>query len=150
MGRDQARLELVAAELPGKVHAWPVDLSDRHKLHAAIADLPRRFPELSIVINNAGIQIEANFPDGSAWSRRADLRRETAVNLDAVVALCAGLLPHLAKQPRAAIGNVTSGLAIAPKRSSPVYCATKAGVRASRRAPTSTGSTPTLLPRRAS
>jgi uncharacterized oxidoreductase len=51
-----------------------------------------------------------------------------------VVALSAGLLPLLARQPSAALVNVTSGLALAPKRSAPVYCATKAAVRSFTRA----------------
>jgi uncharacterized oxidoreductase len=48
--------------------------------------------------------------------------------------LSAGLLPLLARQPSAAILNITSGLALAPKKSSPVYCATKAGLRSFTRA----------------
>ena len=41
----------------------------------------------------------------------------------------AGLLPLLVRQPEASIVNVTTGLALAPKRSSPVYCASKAALR---------------------
>jgi uncharacterized oxidoreductase len=37
-------------------------------------------------------------------------------------------LPHLKKQDEAAIVNVTSGLAFVPLPTSPVYCATKAGL----------------------
>jgi uncharacterized oxidoreductase len=39
------------------------------------------------------------------------------------------LLPRLLERPEAAIVNVTSGLAIAPRAGGPVYCATKAGLR---------------------
>jgi uncharacterized oxidoreductase len=38
------------------------------------------------------------------------------------------LLPHLLARPRAAIVNVTSGLAFAPLSGAPVYCATKAAL----------------------
>lgn len=48
--------------------------------------------------------------------------------------LSAGMLPILARQPEAAIVNITTGLALAPKKSSPVYCATKAGLRSFTRA----------------
>ena len=54
---------------------------------------------------------------------------ELALNLEAPIALSAGLLPLLARQPEAAIVNVTTGLALAPKQSAPVYCATKAALR---------------------
>jgi uncharacterized oxidoreductase len=38
-------------------------------------------------------------------------------------------LPRLALEPQARIVFVTSGLALAPKSSSPVYCASKAALR---------------------
>src|SRR3546814_2581950 len=49
-------------------------------------------------------------------------------NLDASIALCTRLLPVLRARPEAAIVNVTSGLAIAPRGGGSVYCATKAGL----------------------
>ena len=60
---------------------------------------------------------------------RPALQEEIALNFEAVVAVSTGLLPHLRRQPSAMIVNVTSGLALAPKTSSPVYCATKSAVR---------------------
>ena len=39
------------------------------------------------------------------------------------------MAPHLASRPEAILLNVTSGLALTPKASAPVYCATKAGLR---------------------
>jgi uncharacterized oxidoreductase len=41
-----------------------------------------------------------------------------------------GALPFLARQPEAAIMNVSSLLGFTPKKSAPVYCATKAAVHA--------------------
>ncbi|MEM6990093.1 MAG: SDR family NAD(P)-dependent oxidoreductase, partial [Myxococcota bacterium] len=43
-------------------------------------------------------------------------------------------LPELIARPRAALVQVTSGLALSPKASAPVYCATKSGLRAFTRA----------------
>ena len=57
-----------------------------------------------------------------------NLAQELAVNLEAPVALTAALLPVLASQPQAAVVNITTGLALAPKKSAPVYCAAKAGL----------------------
>jgi uncharacterized oxidoreductase len=134
-----ARVVAVARTVDGLtgvagVHPWPVDLADA----AAVADLAdrvaERHPDLSVLINNAGVQTLTDFLAEDPRELRPVLRREVAVNLDAVVALSTGLLPHLARRPSAAIVNVTTGLALAPKRSAPVYCATKAAVRSFTRA----------------
>lgn len=57
------------------------------------------------------------------------MEREIAINVDAVVHLCQGVVPVLKQRDEAALVNVSSGLAIAPKASAPVYCASKAFVR---------------------
>jgi len=51
------------------------------------------------------------------------------LNLNAPMHLIGQLLPGLLARPEAAIVNVTSGLAIAPRAGGPVYCASKAGLR---------------------
>jgi uncharacterized oxidoreductase len=132
-GRDRERLESLAAEHGDTVSPHVIDLADQDTVDAFADELPRRHPELSIVINNAGVQTNTDFFDDQHVARPV-LRRELAVNLDAVIALSTGLLPHLRRQPTAAIVNITSALAIAPKASAPVYCAAKSGVRTFTRA----------------
>jgi uncharacterized oxidoreductase len=56
------------------------------------------------------------------------MHEEIAINLDAPLHLTSLLLPHLLKQERAAIVNVTSGLSFVPLTATPVYCATKAAL----------------------
>ena len=128
-GRDGDRLARLEAMHPRRITAWPVDLSIPAETDALIRDLPRRHPELSMVVNNAGAQTLTDFLADDVEALRPTLRREISLNLDAVIAISTGLLDHLRRQPSAAIVNVTSGLALAPKTSSPVYCATKAAVR---------------------
>lgn len=81
---------------------------------------------VDVLIHNAGVQRELDLrdPDVVGWTDE-----EVALNLVAPIALTAALLPGLHQRPEAAIVNVTSGLALAPKASAPVYCATKAGLR---------------------
>ncbi len=134
VGRDGERTRALADELSGPVTPWIADLADPEAVDALVTELPDRHPDLSVVVNNAGIQVLTDFLTDDPETLRSSARREIAVNLDAVVALSAGLLPHLARGPDGAIVNVTSGLAIAPKRTAPVYCATKAGVRTFTRA----------------
>jgi uncharacterized oxidoreductase len=133
-GRDRAGLDALVADHPDRVRPWTIDLADPDAVDTFIRDLPDRHPALSVVINNAGVQTLTDFLAEDPHAQRPSLRREIAVNLDAVIALSTGLLPHLRGQPSAAIVNITTGLALAPKRSAPVYCATKAGVRAFTRA----------------
>ncbi|SFR02679.1 uncharacterized oxidoreductase [Lentzea waywayandensis] len=134
VGRDHDSLAALAAEHGDRVHPWPVDLAEPAAVDAFIHDVTNRHPTLSVVINNAGVQTLTDFLVDDPQALRPALRREIALNFDAVVALSTGLLPHLCRQPSAAIVTVTSGLALAPKRSAPVYCATKAAVRTFSRA----------------
>jgi uncharacterized oxidoreductase len=129
VGRDPARLAEVRAELGPRVETLRADLSEPAEVDRLLAEIPGLAPDLSLVVNNAGSQRLTDFASGDPIELLSDLRAEIAANFSAVVALSVGLLPLLAKQPSAAVLNVTSGLALAPKKSSPVYCATKAGVR---------------------
>lgn len=58
-----------------------------------------------------------------------DTAQEMAVNFAGPAELTRLLLPDLAREQSAQVVLVTSGLALAPKRSSPVYCASKAALR---------------------
>jgi uncharacterized oxidoreductase len=81
---------------------------------------------VDILINNAGMG--GNFgPDDPVDLDLTD--RAIFLNLNAPMHLIGRLLPMLKSRPIAAIVNVTSGLAIAPRGGGPVYCATKSGLR---------------------
>jgi uncharacterized oxidoreductase len=58
----------------------------------------------------------------------ADAEAIVATNLLGPIRLTAALLPHLHKQPRAVILNVSSGLAFLPLALTPTYCAAKAAI----------------------
>lgn len=81
---------------------------------------------LALLVNNAGVGSEYELDDAGTLDSAAHCIR---TNLDAPIALCTRLLPTLRAQPEAAIVNVTSGLAIAPRAGGSIYCATKAGLR---------------------
>jgi uncharacterized oxidoreductase len=83
------------------------------------------FPELNILINNAGIQQYLNFLEDTP-SEKIEL--ETSINLDAPIHLSSLFIPHLMTVKNPAIMNVTSGLAFVPRSLMPVYCATKAAL----------------------
>jgi short-subunit dehydrogenase involved in D-alanine esterification of teichoic acids len=83
-------------------------------------------PDLNVLINNAAIQYNYNFLEEGDIADRVEY--EIHLNLTVPVKLCALLLPVLRLQPEAAVVNVSSGLALVPKKSAPVYCGTKAGL----------------------
>lgn len=84
------------------------------------------FPDLNVLVNNAGIQRDIDFYRGAddLLSGESEIR----VNLEAPVYLTALFVPFLAGKRDASIINVSSGLAFRPTPSMPVYCATKAGL----------------------
>ena len=134
VGRDAAALAQLEAEHSGKVIAWPADLTKAADVDRLVREVPARHPYLTLVINNAGAQVLANVVNEDPTTLCTAVRDEIAVNFEAVIAISTGLLPHLGRQPSAGIVNLTSGLALAPKASAPVYCATKAAVRSFTRA----------------
>lgn len=134
VGRDGVKLAALADELGDAVTTFGAELSKPADVDRLLAEVPDLAPDLSLLINNAGGQLLTDFSSASAQALLPELRREIAANFTAVVALSVGLLPLLRRQPSAAVVNVTSGLALAPKTSAPVYCATKAGVRSFTRA----------------
>lgn len=127
-GHEVLALARRAAHLPARPGLHPVtaDLTDL----SAIPDLGRRLvadhPDLSILINGAAVQHARPLTDPE--SRPEHLIEEAALNLAAPALLVQALLSHLAPQPRGAIVNISSGLAIFPKQAGGLYSATKAGL----------------------
>ena len=120
-GRREAMLATARVE---GLEAISADLSTANGCSAFLDALDAR--PLDILINNAGMS--GNFgPDEPIDLPLTD--QAIFLNLNAPMHLIARLLPGLLTLPEAAIVNVTSGLAIAPRAGGPVYCATKAGLR---------------------
>ena len=128
-GRNRQALMKLEESYPNNVHSYAGDLSmpgQADKMAEAIADKH----QLSVLVNNAGVQHLVDFTNSPYTHTRDKTIEELQINQAVPILLTARLLPVLAKQPQAAIVNITSGLALAPKKSAPVYCATKAAMRA--------------------
>jgi len=121
VGRDAGRIAEVSAQ---GFDAMAADLATPEGVDALARALGGR--EIDILVNNAGAG--ANY-DVSAPVDLDEVDRCIFLNLNAPIHLATRLLPALRARPEAMIVNVTSGLAIAPRADSPVYCATKAGLR---------------------
>lgn len=124
-GRNPERLAKAKERVP-KLHTIASDVSSVDDVQSLRARLLKEFPGLSIVMNNAGIMQELNLNRADLGDE--ELTREIETNLTGPIRVTQAFLPHLKRQPTAAIVNVTSGLAFVPLPTSPVYCATKAGL----------------------
>lgn len=84
------------------------------------------YPELNVLVNNAGIQQRVNLlqPEED-WDY---YQNEIAINVEGPIHLSMLFIPNFMKQINAAILNVTSGLAIMPGVWVPIYSATKAAM----------------------
>ncbi|MFD2935862.1 SDR family oxidoreductase [Spirosoma flavum] len=124
-GRREDRLAEAKAKFPN-LHTRVCDVSQAQDREELSSWLNEEFPNLNILINNAGIQQMLSFAGEPI--ALADIERELTTNVTAPIHLTTLLLPLLRQQSEAAILNVSSGLAFTPLAAVPVYCATKAAL----------------------
>lgn len=126
-GRRETRLR-EAQERDPRLHIRACDLSSLDDCRALAAWVGTTFPEVNILVNNAGIQRDVDLTRGIDEFLAGE--SEIRVNLEAPVVLSALFVPLLQGKLGAAILNVTSGLGFVPGARVPVYSATKAGLHA--------------------
>lgn len=124
-GRRADKLAEVQAAFP-QVHTIVADVAEARERVALVERVTREFPDLNVIVNNAGIQ--RRFRMTEAADDWAGHHQELAINLEAPIHLSMLFLAHLQKQAKPVIINVTSGLSFAPMPIAPVYCATKAAL----------------------
>ena len=107
-GRDRTKLEAAGAEL-GDVHVVQSDADDPKAIADLYETLTREFPDLNVLVNNAGIMRKISLRDGA--DDLADVVREIGTNLNGPIRMVAQFLPHLKKQKSPAIVNVSSAAA---------------------------------------
>jgi len=119
VGRSESALSKATDALPGaEVCAADITIAqDRERL-------VNQFPNVSVLVNNAGIQVNRPIVE----STPQDIEHELNINFLAPVLLSRAYLPLLLQQPSAAIVNVSSGLALVPKQGAAIYCASKAAL----------------------
>lgn len=125
LARPSKHLDKLQASLP-KTTVFETDLACGDQIAACIEAIAGRYHHIDGLINNAAVQHTPRFLD--ADFSYESIASEVTVNLISPCQLCAGLLPALQRAPEAFILNINSGLALVPKTSSAVYCATKGGL----------------------
>ncbi len=124
-GRNAQKLQDVKRQLP-PVHTIQSDVSNLDDIATLYDTVTRAFPDLNILINNAGEMRKISLHHQHELT---DITREIDINLTGPIRMIQQFLPHLKTKASAAIMNVTSGIALMPFPISPVYSASKAGLR---------------------
>ncbi len=124
-GRRESKLKEARNKLP-QIETLACDVSKKQGRELLYKWVKDNYPELNVLINNAGIQRMIDLKKGINVLLEGENEIET--NLAAPIHLSAYFVPLLMKQKEAAIINVSSGLGFVPIAAMPVYCATKAGV----------------------
>lgn len=126
-GRKQEALNDTKRRFP-KIHIFQSDVSNPQDIKRLYGELTEQFPDLNIIINNAGEMRLLDVQD--AGREMEDITREIDINLTGTIRMVHQFLPHLVKKRSAAIVNVSSAIAFMPYSTAPVYSASKAGVHA--------------------
>lgn len=125
-GRRAGKLEEARTQFPA-LQTRVCNVGDEPSRRDLFEWATREFPNLNVLVNNAGIQRRDYTLTGpEPWERT---HHELAINLEAPIHLTELFVPHLMRQKNPVIMNVTSGLAFVPIAAMPVYCATKAALR---------------------
>ena len=124
-GRREAKLKEAKDKLP-QIRTKVCDVSKEKEREALFVWVKENYPDLNVLINNAGIQRIINLKKGTKELFNGENEIET--NFIAPIYLSAYFIPWFLKKKEAVIINVSSGLGFVPIAVMPVYCATKAAV----------------------
>ncbi len=125
VGRDEERLAKAAAKLQN-VTPLVGDVSKEEDVDILVKILYKDFPNLNVVINNAGSAFLNNLLETDRTFEKA--QTEMLTNYLSIIRLNEKLLPLLQKQEEAAIVNVSSIVAFAPNHILSTYGASKAAL----------------------
>lgn len=125
ISRDKQKLRNLARELEG-IKIYQADLSMPRDVETVAYTIMKDFESIDVLINNAAVQYTPAFT--SKDFDYGSISLEMSLNFTSVCCLTSLLLPVLTHENKAVILNVNSGLALVPKTSSAVYCASKAAL----------------------
>ncbi len=122
---NEAGLAETVASLRRAPVSLTLDVSQREAVHAMADDVIRRFGRVDLVINNAGVALDATVNE----MKYEDLEWIFGVNFWGMVYGTKAFLPQLLKQDSGTVVNVSSvfGILGIPRQSG--YCATKFAIR---------------------
>jgi uncharacterized oxidoreductase len=122
-GRNQVQLDEVASAKPG-LSGLQLDVTDAVSLARFSGQLKEQFPQLNVLIANAGIS-HAEDMKSDNWSAEHAVSI-VQTNIIGVLRVAECVLPLLKAKPNATFMATSSALAFVPRADFPTYCASKA------------------------
>lgn len=125
-GRNENRLKEAATQLEN-THYIVSDITKEKDINALAESIKNRFPNLNLLINNAGRAIvhDLTEKEGNAHDKALD---EITTNYLSTIRLTEKILPVLSAKNEAAIVNVSSVAALVPSHVLSTYSASKAAL----------------------
>ena len=125
-GRREERLQELQKQLGDNLHIITLDVRDKNQIANAIKNLPEKFSEIDILINNAGLALGLEKPPYSSF---ADWEQMIDTNIKGACACVYELLPQMTQRNNGHIVNIGSVAGKYPYPGGNVYGATKAFIR---------------------
>ena len=122
ISRNNKKLRKLTQEFD-RVVCYQADLSKPGEIETIANTIVDKYDSIDIMINNAAIQFTPTFLDDD-FSYES-ISQEITLNFTSICNMSYLFLPLLLHNNKAIILNINSGLALAPKTSSAIYCATK-------------------------
>lgn len=117
-------LVVEAADLPGAIHSYPGDVTDKDQMATVAAELASRFGALGLVVANAGVYL----PQDGLASAVEDWRKSIDVNLMGVVHVVLSAIERMKAAGKGQIAIVSSLAGYRGLPTSSAYGATKAAL----------------------
>lgn len=129
--RNTERLEALKAELESNYHVevvvLPFDVRDKEAAKTALTNLDKRFRNIDVLINNAGLALGLDKEFEGDWS---DYDTMIDTNIKALLSITQLVVPGMIACGKGHIINIGSVAGDAAYPGGSVYCATKAAVKA--------------------
>lgn len=122
ISKNAKKLEALSKEFESVI-TYQADLSKLEEVESIAKQVNEKFESIDVLINNAAVQYTTTFIDDAF--KYSNINDEIIVNFTSICCLTYLLLPALTHQRKAAILMINTGLALAPKTTSAIYCATK-------------------------
>jgi short-subunit dehydrogenase len=127
--RDERALEELAGEiepLAGRRLVAATDVTDREAVNATVERALQEFGSIEVLVNNAGLGLNAPVADGSL----ENIRRVFEVDVFGAIHCIQAVIPHMKERRRGTIVNVSSVMGRLAGPYNGAYSAAKAAVNA--------------------